>query len=327
MRSFLLSLCIALALWSAVAQAQHPTTRTVVPWGKKPGALAYVPQGSAGGRLQNGPSSLRVGPDGDIFVLDTLASKVERFAPDGTHRRSIGFPSTDRHDAERLCVDLALTRDGGMVLLDRQSRTVLVLDRDGRMRAEVQVPIGGRRLPLLWAVDADRAGRLSVFDASDNSVIRFLRSGAMVGSARSDLAASLVMERDGRFVGLKVPSRENARTLEIWRDDPFARKRDLVARVSSRSEVAIWKLVGIDAAGRLFLETAAGAGDAPVRRSVHALSPDGKWLAKVPAPDEPVGLSMVRSSAVAPDGTVVFARPTGKGLLLERLTVVAAGGR
>jgi hypothetical protein len=77
-----------------------------------------------------------VGPDGTIHVLDQVNHRIQRFSRDGQH---LGSTAISLLGAQ----DLALTRDGKYVILDRLAeRTIAIVSRDGHELA--RLPIVGQ---------------------------------------------------------------------------------------------------------------------------------------------------------------------------------------
>jgi DNA-binding beta-propeller fold protein YncE len=106
-----------------------------------------------------------VTPSGSILVSDDQREKVLRFDADGKYRGPFPERDTGRRQVTRIVVD----GEGGIVLLDREEKTVRVLDETGRVLRSLG-PTGLRK-PADVAVDpfrntyvADEEGAVLVFN-------------------------------------------------------------------------------------------------------------------------------------------------------------------
>jgi hypothetical protein len=105
-------------------------------------------------------------PGGSFLVSDGKEEKVFRYGPDGEYRGT--FPEGDA--GKREVIRILIDGEGGIVMLDRESRTVRVHDETGR--AIRTVGSAGLRKPIDVAVDAfrnvyvaDEEAGVQVFDA------------------------------------------------------------------------------------------------------------------------------------------------------------------
>lgn len=112
---------------SAQAQVRAESKKTgeamfTLPWGSGEGAVS---RRDANESDPEGPAAFAVGPHGRFFVLDQVAKRVVVLEADGSFVQEIALPGPG-------FMDLEVTPDGGLVLLDRLiTETVVVVDPAG----------------------------------------------------------------------------------------------------------------------------------------------------------------------------------------------------
>lgn len=130
-------------------------------WGSGPDQLAHSRPQEAN---PEAPMSHVVGPDGTIHVLDQVNRRIQRFSRDGRHLGSTPIPLLGAQD-------LALTRDGSYVVLDRLAdRTIAIVGQDGRERA--RLPIVGQGI--------ERTGYVTGMFVDGNDVLLEREHGPLV---------------------------------------------------------------------------------------------------------------------------------------------------
>jgi len=130
-------------------------------WGSGPDQLAHSRPQEAN---PEAPMSHVVGPDGTIHVLDQVNRRIQRFSRDGRH---LGSTAISLLGAQ----DLALTRDGNYVVLDRLAdRTIAIVGQDGRERA--RLPIVGQGI--------ERTGYVTGMFVDGNDVLLEREHGPLV---------------------------------------------------------------------------------------------------------------------------------------------------
>jgi DNA-binding beta-propeller fold protein YncE len=147
-----------------------------------------------GGPPFNAPTNLAFGPTGDIYVTDGYRNaRVHRFSPTGELIKSWGGPGTGPGQFN-LPHGIAVTKDGRVLVADRENDRVQLFDLDGTYLAtwsdilrptNLDVDASGRiYVSELWRpvgdasyVDgpttADKPGRISVFDNGGTLLARF----------------------------------------------------------------------------------------------------------------------------------------------------------
>lgn len=103
-------------------------------WGTGPGEFGRRRDEEANAE---GPMSLLPGPGGDLFVLDQVNARIQRFGPDGALEG--GFPI-----GPDTAQDLVLDAQGRLAVLDRLGNAeVLLYDQEGRPLGQIPVVGGG----------------------------------------------------------------------------------------------------------------------------------------------------------------------------------------
>jgi DNA-binding beta-propeller fold protein YncE len=120
------------------------------------------------------PTNIAVGPNGDVYVSDTLNGRIQIFDADGTFLSMFGKPGDGPGDFARP-KGIALDRDGHIWVADADQNRVKVFDREGHLCAyfgEYGYFPGQFALPSGLAVDQNNRvvvaeqvldGRLQVF--------------------------------------------------------------------------------------------------------------------------------------------------------------------
>lgn len=138
-----------------VVDIEHHEVRTL---DKRSGKLLFKlgGEGSGGGRLHQ-PTNLAVGPEGDIYVVETGSFRVSRFTPDGKFLRSYGEAGQAPGQFARP-KGIALDRAGRMYVSDAAFQNVQIFDNSGRVLMAFGQPVSGSQglnLPAGVAINYD----------------------------------------------------------------------------------------------------------------------------------------------------------------------------
>lgn len=288
----------------------------LIPWGEGDGKLAEELTGGSNEQIYKGPSAIRVGPEGDLYILDTLGYAVERFTTAGKFVRSYRYPSFNEHDAEIQCIDFVVGKRGDVYLLETADRVVLHIGPDGKGLRRIPIPFK-KGIVIPSGIAMDGQGNLVVLNGFDNALIRFDDDGAQLSVFSNDAASAMVNDGTGGFLGLRCPSRESFRTFWLMRVDAATEKSVRVAVIEEDDEISFIQPLGTDGEGNYYVEVALGTIERPHTRKVVAFDGKGKEIRSFRVPDAPNSLTMVRSRALGPDGTVWCARTTRKGFVLQ----------
>lgn len=311
LRALLLVAAQLAPAWAGDVRAQQAFT---VPYGAGDGAVGR--ESGEAVREYAGPSSLRVGPAGEVLVVDTIGHRVLRFAPGGALLGTVTLPAGNAHDAEVVAVDVAQDRARSVHVLELSDRAVLSFGADGKALAPLPVPVAPGGSAILNEVALDAAGELMVFDGFDSRVIRLPRQGKATALAPG-LAQSLGIDAAGRFLYLDLPDPGSARTFTVWRVDAATARKEQPVAVTLAEPANELHMVGADAAGRLYVEVAFGAVENPRDRQVLVLSPAGHVLERIAVPPPPTAFHMVSARAVLPGGGLLTASDTSAGLAIR----------
>lgn len=288
----------------------------LMPWGEGDGRIAQELVEGEGQQLYKGPSAVRVGPEGDLYVLDTLGYAVERFTTEGKHVRTYRYPSFNEHDAEIQCIDFVVGRAGDVYLLETADRVVLHVGPDGKGLRRIPIPFE-KGIVIPSGIAMDREGHLVVLNGFDNMLIIFDDGGRLVAQVAQDEASSMVTDPQGYFLGLRCPSRDSFRSFWLMRIDLRAEKDQRVAVVDEDDEISFIQPLGADGDGRTYIEVALGTIERPHTRKVVVFDSTGKREKEFRVPEAPNGLTMVRNRALGADGRVWCVRTTRKGFVMQ----------
>ncbi|MBK8014277.1 MAG: hypothetical protein IPK13_23380 [Deltaproteobacteria bacterium] len=156
------------------------------PWGSAPGSFGSLPAQESN---PEGPMAIVGAAAGELLVVDQQNLRVQVFE-DGRVVRSFDVTETTQ--------DLALTKDGGAVALDRLAdRSVKLYGEDGKLKNEI--PIAGENIPepgLVTGVFADDEGVW--VEREHGNTVRIAGPDGAVDEQRPELPGRPT--RDGRGV-------------------------------------------------------------------------------------------------------------------------------
>lgn len=145
----------------ASARLPQGTVLVRATWGSGPDQLGHNRPQEAN---PEAPMSSIVGPDGTIHVLDQVNRRIQRFSRDG---RYLGSTPIGLLGAQ----DIALTRDGSYVVMDRLAdRTIAIVGPDGAERG--RLPITGENV--------ERTGNVTGVFVDGNNVLVEREHGPLV---------------------------------------------------------------------------------------------------------------------------------------------------
>jgi sugar lactone lactonase YvrE len=93
------------------------------------------------------PTNVSTDPEGNIYVSDTGAFRVQQYAPDGTYTRTYGSHGTSSGTFARN-KGIAVDREGRLFAVDAASQTVQIFDQEGNLLLYFGEP-GGSPAPLV----------------------------------------------------------------------------------------------------------------------------------------------------------------------------------
>ena len=306
-------LCLSLVLGSYCRAAE-----IFLPWGKRAGAVSQRLTSPKEREKYTGPTSVRVGPTGDLYVLDTLGAKVERYKTDGTHVASYPYPEASQYDEELTGIDFAFSPKGAIYILEEGLQSILVIDEKGKFLGARPLPNLGDNPPFLAGIECDDLGRLYVFNGYDNSVYRFSLAKEGVQRSISDIAMQKVLLRSGSFLGLVDGAAHSFSHYDLVKSEPFAReaKKEKLFSIKTKKALCDVTLLGQDKEGKIYVEAAEGAVERPSARRVYVFV-DGKVVKRFAVPPKPRRLSSFRTRVLTPAGKLFCVRVKASGFVLQ----------
>ncbi len=182
-------------------------------------------------------SDIAVGPNGDIYVLDSSRGQLHRFSPDGLYLSPVPGDLNRYGDARGIFVD----SDSTIWIARTRQGSVLHLDADGNELAAVPVLEGEGSQPV--DVVVDNKGDLFVTDARDARLLHLSQSGQLLEAwslapFNTVDGAHLALDLDGNIY---VTQPEQGTIIRISADGTQRRSWLVSAPDNSRA-----KPVGID---------------------------------------------------------------------------------
>ena len=187
---------------SGVAVDDHGTLYVIDPYNDqirvfgREGLSSTGPQGSVVatlGESGDGPGQFRfqqshgwgdlaIGPDGNLYVMDTLNSRIQVLRPDGTYVRDWGEPGSAEGQFN-LPSGIGIDRAGRVYVTETGNRRLQIFGREGQFRAAWE-PSSADGGPFLSPADVavDAAGFVSVSDAHNNRIFRFDAAGTVINT-------------------------------------------------------------------------------------------------------------------------------------------------
>lgn len=309
------ALLVLAMLTPACAEDVRAQTAFTVKYGNGDGQLGRDTNPETA-REYAGPSSIRLGADGEILVCDPLNHRVHRLTPNGQPKEVVTLPAATKGDAEIVAVDAAVDRGGTLYVLELATQSVMRWAQ-GKPLDAWAVPAnaeGGTILNAL-AIDPQRQDVL-VFDGAKDRVVRFDAKGQATAMAPGAVSG-LSMDGSGQFVSLELPDGGSASKLALVRVDATGKKAAPLA-VTLAEPVNEAHLLGLDQAGRAYIEVTFGAIEKPDRRQVLVVSAEGKIVEGIAVPPPPDKFHMVSARVVLPDGGFLTATDTAQGLEIRR---------
>jgi sugar lactone lactonase YvrE len=121
------------------------------------------------------PRSFRVGPLGELYVLDVRSGRVRVVGPDGEQRREIALPA-----GLRFASDLALDPRGALFVLDSVGRRVYAAGAGDAELAPLSESLA-EDLDFATAIALDESGLVYLADEHGGGVVFVGRDGTFRG--------------------------------------------------------------------------------------------------------------------------------------------------
>ncbi|MDF3043232.1 MAG: repeat containing protein [Thermomicrobiales bacterium] len=124
---------------------------------------------------------LTLGPDGNLYVLDTFNSRVQVLSPDGEVLRAWGKPGSGEGQFNHPS-GIGIDEAGRVYVAETGNARVQLFDSEGRFLAAWAPPGAETGLfPNVVDVAVDTAGTVSVTDNARNRIYRYDAAGTVIG--------------------------------------------------------------------------------------------------------------------------------------------------
>jgi len=288
-----------------------------------------IVRGAGDGIPFNGPKGIVIDGDrGEVLISNTGAGRIEVYSYTGRRRAQFihRVRATDGSEMDGLPAALALDHRGRLLVVDRVSDDVDVLDARGRSVGRLVVPSqpGGGR-PVGVAVARD--GAIFVATGGDSGTVHeFDPEGALVASWRHDAVSPGRLNRINALgitpddhVVVACPL-ETEYVIQVFnRDGTFV--RGFGGRDISPGDFSLPSGIAVTDDGRIWVSD-------EIRQTVQVYSPEGLFLGAFGG-FGPEGGSFLYPSAISTDGSshlAVAERVGGRFQLLRILPLTDSGG-
>ena len=288
-----------------------------LPWGKRAGAVNQQLASPSERVKYTGPTSVRVGPNGDLYILDTLGSKIERYSVDGNYVATHVYPSASQYDEELTGIDFAFSPQGAIYVLEEAMHAIMVIDEKGKFKGLRPLPNLTNNPLMLTGIECDEVGRIYVFNGYDSSVFRFSLTDEKAEKCVSDIAMQMVMVSRGAFLGYVEVEADSFSHFDIIKVSPFEKAaKEKLFTLKTEKPLCDISFLGQDKEGRLYVEAAEGAIERPSSRRVYVFK-GTKLINKFVVPPKPRRLSSLRTRVLLPNGELYCVRVKGDGFVLQ----------
>ncbi|MDI3480875.1 MAG: hypothetical protein PWQ97_530 [Tepidanaerobacteraceae bacterium] len=140
--------------------------------------------GAAGSEFYTGPSGICVDEEGNIYVADTLNSRIQKFSPEGKFRKE--FPLHDAASPQ----DVAVGTDGSVFTLT-SSGSLVTMGSDGRILNTKELSLSSQNG---WGVGGIAIGRENTLlvAATDQHMVKVMSGGKQVYAIKKDMSNGFI---------------------------------------------------------------------------------------------------------------------------------------
>ncbi|MFA5859258.1 MAG: hypothetical protein WC955_09340 [Elusimicrobiota bacterium] len=221
-----------------------------------------------------GPESFNIDSEGNTYVCDPVASKVEVYTPTGEAKKTINLGE------EIIPTDVAVDDLGNVFVYDERQDVIFQISTDGKTLASVKVD------PDRWIDKAHGPLRVSgselYFDTSDQEQVLLAKiyKNTLIALSEQELAIPLKP-------GMVMSSGKKLTVDLLWREKGILNFLDSNGNIDVSIDIALPGIVSIqilqeDVDGNIYLQTERNAGEAVIILEVYKISPTGEILSVVP---------------------------------------------
>lgn len=304
------------ALAIEVGSGFQTTLLGEIPWGNQAGELGLlnIPEVET-----VGPLSFCLGPQGSIYVADTVASQVKKFSANGKFERSYAPGVMAEH----------LTVDSQGNLYVRAENNVLVYSGDGQNIASIQLAhelglVEGYAQGLAVVEQAANGGatvQQVMVNAPDYTFFPVAQISLTTGNKPGITSLSATEQLGNKTLGLGIDKKGElfARTRWISRKQAGLYLSDVNGAVKkeilliTNESLGGLQFLGADTNGFLYVELERISSDNYVHLEVRKLSPAGQLVHSFEVPND-YATTVYKKLEILPDGRIVQMLTTPQGV-------------
>lgn len=254
----------------------------------------------------NGPSSLAIDKDENIYLLDAINFRVIKIAKDGKVAALISYPQgeTDKKDDSYYMCDLAISPENGNIyLLNQTLKNVFILSQAGEVRGTIDVK---EHCAMPYKIFVSNFGEILVSDQADGKVMVYNAEGTVTGRLADD-TAGVYSDKKGFIFALGEMDKDGRDVLLM--DGAAKRQPRVYAKLIKSikdTEPYDYQILGLDANYNFYASIVEKIAEDVIQTLVYKFDESGKAVARVKImPLIHIGDTMpTRYFNISPNGTI-----------------------
>ncbi|HBC76465.1 MAG: hypothetical protein A2008_04720 [Candidatus Wallbacteria bacterium GWC2_49_35] len=254
----------------------------------------------------NGPSSLAIDKDENVYLLDAINFRVIKIARDGKIAALINYPQgeTDKKDDCYYMCDLAISPENGNIyLLNQTLKNVFILSQAGEVRGTIDVK---EHCVLPYKIFVSNFGEILVSDQADGKVMVYNAEGTVTGRLNDD-TAGVYSDKKGFIFALGEMDKDGRDVLLM--DGASKRQPRVYAKLAKSikdTEPYDYQILGLDANYNFYASIVEKIAEDVIQTLVYKFDEAGKAVARVKImPLIHIGDTMpTRYFNISPNGTI-----------------------
>ena len=297
----LILMCLAFNSAGAIEKSEV----LILHFGSGARELGLFPPGEKTGGYM-GPTSFAMDALNNIYVLDAAHYSVKVFSLDGILKQVIEYPPFTADGTPVLCVDLAVSPEGGIFVANQTENIIWKFSPAGKLTSTFGLKDDGSSyFDFLIKVDIDARGAIYAADRKAMKVFRLKPDGQKDKALPFNSCS--VTYPDGSLVMLDA--REETKTLAVKRLSPDISDIKHVGKLTLPKTVLDTYPIGVDAENNLYVFVSLGVMYGAGWKKAEAMyvlivNTGGKLVKKIRVPEFSV-FPLNRFFAVTGDGRLL----------------------